>query len=88
MYGINLVSVFFCRLYPVAYENFRSLSEEIVIQGYRIPPNVSLSKKLPAGLRSKNKDRIKKQQQQQKSMNPSFSFGQAAHFLVNDFIRR
>ena len=43
-YGINIVSVFFCRLYPVAYENTRYLSEEIVIQGYRIPPNVSLSK--------------------------------------------
>lgn len=29
------------RLYPVATENARMLQEDIVIQGYRIPPNVS-----------------------------------------------
>ena len=29
------------RLYPVAQENARYLSEEVVIQGYCIPPNVS-----------------------------------------------
>jgi len=30
------------RLYPVAFENARYLSEDIVIQGYRIPPNTMI----------------------------------------------
>ena len=42
---INLIYVIglviFCKLYPVSFENARFLSEEIVIQGYRIPSQVS-----------------------------------------------
>ena len=42
---INLIYVIglviFCKLYPVSFENAPFLSEEIVIQGYRIPPQVS-----------------------------------------------
>ena len=42
---INLIYVIglviFCKLYPVSFENARFLSEEIVIQGYHIPPQVS-----------------------------------------------
>ena len=49
---INLLTVFFCRLYPVAFENARILSEEIAIQGYRIPPEVSqMTAELPNMLR-------------------------------------
>ena len=42
---INLIYVIglviFGKLYPVSFENARFLSGEIVIQGYRIPPQVS-----------------------------------------------
>ena len=49
---INLLTVFFCRLYPVAFENARILSEEIAIQGYCIPPEVSqMTAELPNMLR-------------------------------------
>lgn len=49
---INLLTVFSCRLYPVAFENARILSEEIAIQGYRIPPEVSqMTAELPNTLR-------------------------------------
>ena len=48
----NLLTVFFCRLYPVAFENARILSEEIAIQGYCIPPEVSqMTAELPNMLR-------------------------------------
>ena len=33
--------LFFSRIYPIVFENARFLPEEIVIQGYRIPPKVS-----------------------------------------------
>ena len=49
---INLLTVFFFRLYPVAFENARILSEEIAIQGYCIPPEVSqMTAELPNMLR-------------------------------------
>lgn len=36
------IYLFFCpRMVPAAWENARILKEDIVIQGYRIPPNVS-----------------------------------------------
>ena len=37
--------IFHCRMYPAAWENARFLDEEIIIQGYRIPPNVSQCEK-------------------------------------------
>ena len=46
--------IFHCRMYPAAWENARFLDEEIIIQGYRIPPNVSQSARSSCGVVSCN----------------------------------
>ena len=42
-------------MYPAAWENARFLDEEIIIQGYRIPPNVSQSARSSCDVVSFNK---------------------------------